>query len=524
MKAFFTICMLLPALSWAGTTYVASTASEIQTYSNLLNAGDTLLVSDGQYDMNWNIQNRIGTATEWIIIETMGSDAVINGIGYDNVIDVYNCHFIELRGFEITNSYSASGIDGIKFRTNTDHFLMEGLHIHDVTGVGISANPAGESFTYLTVRYCHIHDITGVGEGLYIGNHDGLATVHHCIVEFNWIHDCHPRKGIQFKRGTYLNEISDNVVYNCDEAGIVLYKTDQSSSADNNIIQRNVVWNAPEGIFAVGQTNIDNNVIFDCSYGINVRNYGGWGMEDLFVRNNTIYLCGTTCLRLDDWNNASGQMVASNNACFQDSISRSAIQAPDGIGSGIVSNNRHYGQSQVGGGSTLGKPPSQEFENPSILPGIVDLYPLQTSSFIDSGTSANGAPTDDFNWTSRPSGGEWDVGAYEWSGQGNPGWQIQEDFKEVYTGIPEEEGLRSGQTDYFLLRPVLFFTCLEPGSRVEVFSISGRCLKRSQPIIGSSYRCSFGGLSSGVYFYRIQGPGEREVQNGKIVLIRGGAQ
>jgi parallel beta-helix repeat protein len=524
MKLSVALFLFLPALVRAGTTYVASTVSEIQSYTNLLNAGDTLLVTDGQYDMNWNIQNRNGTAAEWIVIETVGSGALINGIGYDNVIDVYNCHFVEFRGFEITNSYSASGIDGMKFRTDTDHFLMEGVHIHDVTGVGISANPAGESFTYLTIRHCHIHDITGVGEGLYIGNHDGLATVHHCMVEFNWIHDCHPKKGIQFKRGTYLNEISDNVVYNCDEAGIVLYKTDQGSSAENNIVRRNAVWSAPEGIFAVGQTNIDNNVVFDCSYGINVRDYGGWGMEDLFIRNNTMYACGTTCLRLDDWNNATGQMVCINNSCFQDSITESAIQAPDGIGPGVVMHNRHYGQSQVGGGSIPGNPPPQEFICASAVPGMVDLYPLRTSSLIDSGTSGNGAPVDDFNWLSRPEGADWDVGAYEWSQQGNPGWQIQEGFKQVFTGIPEEGGRRGVRKDYLVMGYVLHLTGLEPGSSVAVFTVAGNCLLYAQSITGCSYRYSMDGLPSGIYFYRLVGRDKREVRKGKIVFFHGGAQ
>jgi hypothetical protein len=52
MKLRIALFLVLPALVRAGTTYVASTVSEIQSYTNLLNAGDTLLVTDGQYDMN----------------------------------------------------------------------------------------------------------------------------------------------------------------------------------------------------------------------------------------------------------------------------------------------------------------------------------------------------------------------------------------------------------------------------------------------------------------------------------------
>jgi parallel beta-helix repeat protein len=522
MKNIFVLCIifLTPIISLA-RTYIATTPGEIRAYTDSLQAGDTLLVQEGWYDMNWNIRDRFGTPSDWIVIQAMSDSVVINGIAYDNVIDVYNCHYVELKGFEITDSYGADGIDGIKFRTTSDHFIMEDLHIHDITGVGISANPGGQSFTYLTIRYCHIHHIDSVGEGMYLGNHDGLSPVHHCLVEFNWVHDCHPRKGIQFKRSTYLNVIQDNVVYNCDEAGIVLYKTDQASAADNNIVRRNAIWNTSEGIFAVGQTDIDNNVIFDCSYGINVRNYGGWGMEDLYIRNNTIYSCPTTCLRLDDWNNATGEMVSINNACYQDNISNSAIQAPNGIGPGVVEYNRHYGQSQVGG-STLGNPPAQEFINPSTTPGVVDLYPLGSATLVDSGTSAYGAPNDDFNWFPRPVNGLWDVGAYEWSQSSNPGWQIQPGFKEIYIGIKENRHVevKNLPVGVLLGTNTIKFCNLNKGSIIKIYDTSGRLIHTSGKVSAHSYNWNTTNETSGIYFYSVTTRKVREKYQGKIVVIR----
>lgn len=520
MKKIF-VLFVCTFLGWA-TTYIATTASEIQSYTNVLQAGDTLLVEEGWYDMNWNIADRLGNANEWIIIQAMTDSVVINGVNYDNVIDIYDCSYLELRGFEITNSYAGSGIDGIKFRTTSDHIVMENLHIHDITGVGISANPAGESFTYLIIRGCYIHDIIGVGEGLYIGNHDGLSPVHHCLVEFNWIHDCHPHKGIQFKRGTYRNIVQDNVVYSCDEAGIVLYKTDETSSNDNNVVQRNVIWNAPEGIFAVGQTNIDNNIVFNCGYGINVRNYGGWGMEDLFIRNNTIYYCSTTCLRLDDWNGASGEMVCSNNACYQDNISHSAIQAPDGIGPGYVGFNRHYGESQVVG-SALGNPPGLEFINPTVTPGDIDLYPLGSGTLVDSGTSAYNAPLDDFNWLSRPVNVLWDVGAYEWSQNSNPGWPIQEGFKEVYVATEETRSCmkKSTQPSYaVLVGSELVIHTLAPDVRIKVYDSSGRLRHYSGRVQGKKYCLCVSTFSPGVYFFMVETESKDVVQIGKISIIK----
>lgn len=523
MKRIFiaTVAIGVPLLSVAAT-YTAGTAQEIQNYTNLLQAGDTLLVLPGWYDMNWNIQDRAGNTNDWIVIMGAGDSVVINGVAYDNVIDVYNSSYVEFRGFEITASHTGSGIDGIKFRTTSHHFVVEDLDIHDITGVGISANPGGNTFSYLTIRYCHIHDITDVGEGMYLGNHDGLSPVHHCVVEFNWVHDCHPHKGIQFKRGTYLNFIQDNVVYNCDEAGIVLYKTDQTVAADNNIVQRNVIWNCSEGIFAVGQTNVDNNVVFDCNYGINVRDYGGWGMEDLYLRNNTIYSCTNTCLRLDDWNAATGEMVCINNACYQDNIGQSAIQAPDGIGPGYVAFNRHYGTSQTSG-SILGNPPSQEFIDPSVTPGIIDLYPLNTATLVDFGVPAYGAPYDDFNHWLRPVNYHWDVGAYEWSQNMNPGWQIQEGFKEVYTGVEENESILPGSSSHIgpsIARAKVTFSNIVPGSVIRIYDLTGRLIHDSGVIKQGGYEEKLAICSSGVYFFVVYQPSQCLTQSGKFLMIR----
>ena len=518
-RVLLVLFALLPINSWS-RTYVATTAQEIQSYTDSLEAGDTLLIQPGTYDMDWDIRARTGNSTEWIVITGTGSGVVINGTSYDNVIDVYDCHYMEIRDLEITNSYIANGIDRIKFRTTSDNCALENLEIHELTGVGISANPAGESFTYITIRRCHVYDITGVGEGMYLGNHDGLSPVHSCVVEANWVHDCHPRKGIQFKRGTYSNTIQDNVVYNCDEAGIVMYKTDRLTSVDNNAVRRNAIWNTPEGIFAVGQTDIENNVIFNCSYGINVRNYGGWGMEDLYIRNNTIYDCGVTCLRLDDWNAASGEMVCVNNACYQDLISRSAIQAPDGIGPGAVEKNRHYGQSQVAG-SALGNAPSVDFRNANATPGLVDLYPTVNSSLVDSGGSTHGAPVDDFNLLARPVGANWDVGAYEWSQEENPGWQIQEGFKELDTGVSEarrrsvDGGLRVFQSG-----STLRFVGLSPGDRIRIYSVTGRLAHCSGILSDGCYYWNASQVPNGFYFCVVEGDMGRKGCAVRVLVLR----
>ncbi|MEW6103575.1 MAG: right-handed parallel beta-helix repeat-containing protein [bacterium] len=452
----FSFIFFLPAASIAAT-YTATTINEIRSYTNMLTAGDTLLIQSGTYNFTscWSISNKKGTDSAWITIAPTGGIVKITGSFADNMINIYNSGFLHIKGLEITNTSSVSGIDGIKIQSTSDHITLEDLHLHDLTGNGISCNLNGVELSYLVVRHCHIHHIRDY-EGIYLGKHEGGTPIHDSMVEFNWIHDCTSAdrgRGIQFKRGTYRNIIQDNVVYNCRGGGIVLYKTDRALASDNNIVWRNVIWNSPgEGIFAVGQTNIENNIVFNCNYGINTGGgYTGWGMNDLYIRNNTVYYATTTCLRLDARSNKS-PLVCINNACYQNSLSATAIHTPYGIGSWTLFNNRHYGACSVSG-STPGNPPVDEFINPCLTSGIVNLYPKINASLRDTGTANYNAPIDDFNCSSRPFGEFWDVGAYEWSQNTNPGWQLQEGFKE-YSVKPsitlkktcDRQNVRSGGT------------------------------------------------------------------------------
>jgi len=519
-----------PLVAEAGTTYVATTSQEIQSYTNILEAGDTLLVQAGEYDLNWKIAYLGGTSSDWIVIANMGGDVVIRGTVYDNVVDVINCSYLYLKGFEITSTNTSFGIDGMKFKEVCNHVIIEDCHIHDVTGVGIPAN--SDNIGYLTVRRCHIHDVS---EGIYLGTQDGSIAAHHCVIEWNWIHDTHPDKGIQIKRSSYLNTVQDNVLYNNDVGGVIVYKTDRPSSADNNIVRRNVIWNAVEGIFAVGQTDIENNIIFNCDYGINTRNYSNWGMEDLFIRNNTVYNCHTTCLMLNNWDMATGQMICVNNACYQDLLSKNAILAPYGRGPGIVDHNRHYGTCGISG-SALGNSADQEFINPGIVPGTVNLYPQDNSTLRNAGTASYGVPNEDFNLLVRPVSEYWDIGAYEWSQSGNPGWQIQPGFKGGAI-VQIEEGDASTLIQPFMsqiypnpfgsLTTIRYSLKKETPVNLKIYNIQGQLVRTLVDEIQTEgeHMIQWNGMNEtgrpvagGIYFFRLNA--DQLVETRKVILLK----
>ena len=64
MKVFLIIILTLSLNLLSATTYIATTPSEVQSYTDMLQAGDTLLIQNGWYDMNWNIRDRYGTAND----------------------------------------------------------------------------------------------------------------------------------------------------------------------------------------------------------------------------------------------------------------------------------------------------------------------------------------------------------------------------------------------------------------------------------------------------------------------------
>lgn len=413
-------------------TFLATTSSEIQNLTDDLQAGDTLLIAPGTYDMDtWNIRNLVGTPGEWIHIRPQGGPVHIRGVAANNVINVSNVRYVVIQDLEITYSGTTNGVDGIKFRggTSDHHVVLNGLHIHDVTGVGI--NSKADQASFLDISRCHIHDTDATGEGIYLGCHPGDCWVYDTVVRGNWVHDTHGDQGdgIEIKRGSYRTIIEDNVVYRtAGYPGITLYRSDRGTVEDNNIVRRNVVWQAVEGIFASAETTIENNVVFDCTYCINTRNYGDWGVSDLIVRNNTVFSCGSIGLILDNWDVGTGRMVARNNAIFQENMTDLAIDADDGIGVATIEGNRHHGVSEVAG-STAGLSPASEFASASVTPGVVDLYPAPGASLIDTG-AADPEVGEDFNRSPRPSGASApDVGAYEVGPVSNPGWQISESFK-----------------------------------------------------------------------------------------------
>jgi len=428
-----------------GQVIRVNTVDGFRNTVNTLQTGDTLIVEAGEYRMSYlNIQDISGTAAEPITVEAEGAVAIRAYSTGSNAVEIRNVHYFQFVGFEIWSETSpGAGIDGVKIQTDSSHITFDQLYIHHVSGNGISVFSDSHHLTLTNSEIAHTY-----GSGLYWG-YPGRDIVHDVVIANNYIHHCpsdstrETHYGIQFKGWGYRALIEDNVLHDVGgttRSGLIVYygKTPLAGDipADVNIVRGNVLWNGRnEGITVMSDAIIENNIVFDTRYGINIQKYsdesfsGQNHVENLTVRNNTVFRCGVHCINISGWSSGIGNNVSfAGNAAYQDSAGASAINGS--AGTAAVFGNLYYGVNDLISGVTAGNGLS-DFLNvgPSTQVPNLDFYPSTSSALLDRPELTTEYPPQDFNHSARPENGAADAGAYERTGGNNPGWPIQEDFK-----------------------------------------------------------------------------------------------
>ena len=408
-----------------------------------LSPGDLVHVSAGTYTLNTNLvlSGVTGASTAWIGIQAEGAVKLQN-TAVQNVIDVLDCHYLFLKGFEITHVNGGAygtwdAVDGVKFSgAGSDNVSIDSCHLHDLGNVGCSSQAT--LVQYITVWNCEINNnYTGLYWGYYEDVNKRYA--HYGRIARNYVHDCPPVDldgtgyGMQIKGGSRGNVIEDNVFANVagnTRAGIAVYhiSTDAGTQTDQNIIRRNVVRaSRNEGIWAVEGATIENNLVVDAAaYGINVdqRNTGGWGIfyGNLAIRNNSVCRVTSASGRAMRIGSAAftPPIAVTNNLLYATGGSQLALTGPAGF-TGTATANYCFGGSS---GTNLGVVALANISCvQSTTYGAANfMFPSAGSVLIGSG--AAGA-ADDFNLTARTSN---DVGAYQ-SAATNPGWTVMDGFK-----------------------------------------------------------------------------------------------
>jgi hypothetical protein len=431
--------VLLSAATW-GTAEAAvielfpadaggSCTEEFETVANGLRPGDELVLHGGTYaQVCRRAITVIGTSAQPITIRAAaGEIPVLTNSASQNNLDIVGSSYLVLRGLHFQG-----GSQGIRFEGTNHHITLEQLDVANTENNAVALNSGNSDF--MTIRRNHIHH-TGVaagsteGEGLYLGCHTGSCRVTNSLIEGNYIHHLRGSSsggndGIEVKAGSYGNVIRHNVIHDTTVGTqypcILVY----GGGAGVNTVESNVMWNCGEGIYAVADAVIRNNVILSSAAGISSYPHAAVGqMKNLTIVHNTI-VGRQDCLFLR-WTAVTAVTLA-NNAVYC-----GAGVAVDGTGlggaqvtvrsnytEGVLSGASLDGTRFVGGGTAAAA---------FVDPLNKDVWPKPGSTLI--GKAAAGfVPPLDFN--DRPRGSPYDIGAYETDGlASNPGWTIAPGFK-----------------------------------------------------------------------------------------------
>ncbi|MFN0298809.1 MAG: nitrous oxide reductase family maturation protein NosD, partial [Burkholderiales bacterium] len=391
-----------------------------------LQPGDTLIVHPGTYSDPGRISIGVkGTVAAPVLIKAAdgGARPIITrpaGAAVQNTINIEGATYLSIRGLEIIGN----GGDGVNLSGTPSNITLEDLEIHDVD-VGINFR---SSMDRITVRRNRIHRTGidgGTGEGMYVGCNNATCVVSNSLIEGNWIHDALPGTtqgdGIEVKVGSHSNIIRGNVIYNMPHPGIFVYGTNTNAI---NIVEENVIWNCLEGIYAVADAIVRNNIVLDSGIGLSLYSHVQVAqMKNVTATHNTLY--NNTNGILVRWGGSN--MALANNAIY--SPGKTAVNAASGISSGAtVRANYIEGASDINPDNVrffVGGSATSAFVNPATR----DFWPPTGSVLIGTGVANLAAPAD-FNQSARAA--PIDVGAYASDGKtSNPGWKIVAGFKPI---------------------------------------------------------------------------------------------
>lgn len=432
--------LLLLALSAQAGTITLTPGDEIEAKTRELGPGDTIVLEGGVYEVERTlVWTAPGTADQPVLIEGKvgGTEVVIRSKGSGAVAVLRDSSFVTVRNiaFEGGEGWEEARQVGFRIANSTDvSFQSNRIRRMQLTGLDIDGNTRN-----ITVLHNRIHDLVD-GNGILVGCSDASCWLQDGLIAENLIHDLGGDyvTGIRLEHGTQNVEVRDNVLFRIGTAdgtdGIFAGSTE---SGPPNLIHGNAIWDVyDDGIWIEGSAVVRNNVVhLTGGVGIGTRNTDRNGLSNVVISHNTVVFTGDWSVWLQDWFHQDGMVFANN-----------AVANP--IGRGL----RYLGQWDEGDASTNHITNNhvtgwvdgldEELFPHAVVPGAgladfmdpdgLDFYPVQHSDLVNGGDSsgASWVPEVDFNGTRRQ-GDAPDVGAYEWNGAGNPGWPLQEGFKEL---------------------------------------------------------------------------------------------
>ena len=432
----FLACTL--ALPISAVTTEIGPGDNLQASVNALQPGDELVLRGGTYTLGsrFSIQ-LVGTAGLPILIRAKNGETpvIVYPSAAQNVINVESSAYVILLGLEVTG-----GSHGIRI-SDSDFITVEDCHIHGTNDVALSANVPGSSYEGLVLRHNHIHDTDNTGEGMYLGCNYDDCRMFNSLIERNYIHHTNSAgvsqgDGIEIKEGRYNNVVRDNVIHDTSYPCILTYST--VGNGRPNIIERNLLWGCGDhAIQSAADAIIRNNIILGAANdGIRNQPHQNGVPSNLVITNNTVLAPTNSAVRS---NSIAGSVVIANNALFAQSGDAIRISGNTSKLT-VVANVGNGGLTGVSAGFDSSGDIDLDLAAASYSGELPqEVFPAAVSQLVGAASPLYLA-TDDFNGRQRGSAA--DVGAYLWQADGNPGWSLAEDFKELL--LIFLEGFESG--------------------------------------------------------------------------------
>jgi parallel beta-helix repeat protein len=282
------------------TIYVPDNYTKIQWAVDNATAGDTIIVRDGAYVENVDVNKRLTIRSE------NGTDVtVVQAVDPDDHVFKVTADYVEINGFKVMGVVNYGGYEAGIYVVNADEVEIignvisetnNGIHLHSSYNSIINNNTYGSDISSHIIRYT----------GIYLDSSLNITIINNNISRTN--------------SGIYLFSSSDNTLTNnkvSDNAGGILIT---SSSSNNCISNNNASENHWYGVYIESSSDntIRNNIV-------NSNNWGGYYSSNIqlysannnIIDNNTVHLndCASIWLR-----------YSINNTIMKNNISKNILR------------------------------------------------------------------------------------------------------------------------------------------------------------------------------------------------------
>jgi parallel beta-helix repeat protein len=381
----------------------------LQKASNIVKAGDTVLVYNGNYAGFNHNGKASGTSSKPIVFKANGNDVwVRQGSNIGDGINVENADWIEIHGFKVkvpNNTGIAGGEEGIR-AVNANHITIKN-NFCDSCFRGILTGYTD----YITIE--NNTCTRSYGEhGIYVSNNSDFVSLRFNSCSYNKASGMQINPDLSSGAPGYSKHIlvSNNIIFENKGAAGFNFQGIDSALIMNNFIYNN--HNASgitlfHGDASVGCSNIKfyNNTIIvpsDGRCGIHIID----DANNIDIKNNIIINLhawkGAIVLQKGSYsqtNIKSDYNVVSNKFCEIDDACSKPLSTWQGLG---------YDLNSILAPTNL----TSLFVNPTIN----DYHIIKGSVAVDAGTSAVSADvTNDLDLINRPFNKSYDIGCYEYS-------------------------------------------------------------------------------------------------------------